>query len=270
VDISITPARRAAEDLAALGVPVPADLTEALALHDEAANHTGPDPIDVQLEALTVKPGKVGDLIDKATAHEAQRISRELMRLQTVEALTRRALRALNTCAEDITVALEPVFTSAATAFVDAVSALPPGWDDADTLVRAGADAVAALHEAKGAVAVLDTCRAIRNRIPALSTTSTIENGTLYCKVTDNLVCDFVNGVRSSAGPLGYFGNLTQIDGVTELVWWPTQKAHRDYIATIPQKRWVRAAGEWGPSAVEHKEPVVDHKAERRAKAAAS
>lgn len=228
-----TNAQTIADQLTALGLPVPPTITDALAVLAAAYAHepaTGPD---ISFAAMTLKAADVPKLIDAHVEATIRTASHHAARGELIDRLERRCNRAIATDADAITTALADVFTPAADAFTDAYRRLPAKWADAESLIRSGPDAVAVLIEAQHQLPTLDACRHIRESLP-LAHTTPLYNGTAYIVVTDTLVAEAI-ARQGNTGPLGWWGNALSIEGATRLQWHPTPAEHRAYIETLPR-----------------------------------
>lgn len=226
-------ARVVRDGLVAFGCPVPDDLTEVIALLDEATAYQGPPTVDVRAAAASLRPGEVADLLDANARANVLRANLASDRGELIEGLLGRMARVLIELTDAALAALEDRFITSAAKLETAIRVLPAGWSDYEQLVRAGAKAVTAFSKAKVEADTLDQLAAIRAALPTDDHHSQTLIGTRFAKVRDSLVADRVVAA-SEAGPLGVWGAILAIEGVEGLTWWRSVQAHHDYAASVP------------------------------------
>lgn len=232
-------AQRNAERLTALGHPVPAALTAAFELRDSVDLAADPGPVTDALADATTKNAS-----DKLTRWIEQRTRYETLqthRADIDDTLNRRILLAHQQSAAEIFETCRDGFTKAAAEFAEAFAKMPDNWRDPNTLVRGGPAVVAQFQAAATAAGILDEYHAIRRATPGGNPLGQLPLGLEYADCSDSIVATEACRVRPG-GPLGRWGDLLDLDGVTRLVWrTPAELAAAVRSLPVAEMRPVRA-----------------------------
>lgn len=237
--------------LDAFGVDTPKPLAEALAAHHAAGAVPDADAVDIDREALTVTPGKVGDLLTRAADAHVRREAVMAIRGQLIDRLGRRVLRATRATGPDIITSLKPAWDAAADDFFEAFGRLPTDhYDDPARLVDLGANTVAAFEAARAAAGRLDALAAVRNQLVAHGVVANgdedVERGTRFTTVaTVDAAYDVTRLLNQGSDRLGNWGRLAASAPVTGLHWLGIAE-HTAYIASLqpdPARQARRRSG---------------------------
>ncbi len=135
-----------------LGVELPEGLRSALDTLDALGQADGIDMYYPHADALT--PENVGEHIRTLATAKAAKDAEQEVRNQLRSRLARRVIQEGNAAVPEIADQLRPEFDKAAESYAEAVVKLPPSLD-AESLVKAGSEALRAFEQAKEAAAVL-------------------------------------------------------------------------------------------------------------------
>lgn len=231
--MDLNSAPRFARDLASL-VDLPKPLATALEAHNVALA-TGTEPtVDVALEAMTITPDKVADLVTRYAQESATATALPVARGEVANLLARRIIRELTTAGPAILADLKPTFDQAAEQYTTAVAGLP-GDVRPEALVRSGSAVLAQYEQAKAAAATLDRLRIIRNEFADLGVRAggapRIEQSTRVLDLEGTAAIDRL-GHADNTHPLGRWFGWINTPGVRRL-WWPTLEEQSAEIARI-------------------------------------
>ncbi|WP_138843892.1 hypothetical protein [Rhodococcus pyridinivorans] len=142
-------ATKISNDWGNLGVRLPKTLKEAIAVYDEVQYVEAPHPY---VDPKTITTDNVGDVVAQVTDDLVAAEKHAEAKRRVREALARQVLNAAGAAVPTLLEGLKPQFEAAVAKFQSAAGRLP--YDlSAESLVKAGPDALAALGEAREASA---------------------------------------------------------------------------------------------------------------------